>query len=103
MHLPSGSPAERAAWWGQAVAKRVRLEPELRARVPEGAFLCVLPDSDPEVARHNLLATETHEGDVVLLVAIGEPDAFEVIVVSDDLLSDTQDDLLFGDAPPKGP
>ena len=99
---PSGSPAERAAWWAQAVSRRLELEPVLRAQVPDGAFLCVLPD-DPEVARLNLLETERHEDiAVALLVVTGSPEAFEVIVVGDDLFGDPfQDDLLFGDAPPK--
>lgn len=98
---PSGPPAERAAWWSWAVSRRLELEPALRAQIPDGAFLCVLPDDDPEVARLNLLETEQHE-DVALLVVTGSPEAFEVIVVSDDLFGDPfQDDLLFGDAPPK--
>ena len=94
-------PAERAAWWSWALSRRLELEPALRAQIPDGAFLCVLPDNDPEVARLNLLETEQHE-DVALLVVTGSPAAFEVIVVSDDLFGDPfQDDLLFGDAPPK--
>ena len=94
-------PAERAAWWSWAVGRRLELEPTLRAQIPDGAFLCVLPDDDPEVARLNLLETERH-GDVALLVVTGPPEAFEVIVVSDDLFGDPfQDDLLFGDTPPK--
>lgn len=101
MQPPSGPPADRAAWWSWAVSRRLALEPALRVQIPDGAFLCVLPDDDPEVARLNLLETEQHE-DVALLVVTGSPEAFEVIVVSDDLFGDPfQDDLLFGDAPPK--
>lgn len=101
---PSGPPAERAAWWLRALSRRLELEPALHAQVPDGAFLCVLPDDDPEVARHNLLATERHEGEVALLVVTGGPEAFEVIVVSDDLFGDPfQDDLSFGDLPPRQP
>lgn len=99
---PSGPPAERAAWWLRAVGRRLEHEPALRAGVPDGAFLCVLPDDDPEVARLNLLETERHAGEVALLVVTGGPEAFEVTVVSDDLFGDPfQDDLLFGDRPPK--
>lgn len=101
MQPPNGSPADRAAWWLRAVGRRLELEPALRAQVQDGAFLCVLPDDDPEVARLNLLETERH-GDVALLVVTGSPAAFDVIVVSDDLFGDPfQDDLSFGDAPPK--
>lgn len=101
MELPSGPPAERAAWWSRAVGKRLAHEPALSAQVPGGAFLCVLPEADPEVARLNLLETERH-GEVALLVVTGGPEAFEVTVVSDDLFgSPFEDDLLFGDPSPK--
>lgn len=99
---PSGTVAERAAWWQQAVSKQVRLEPALSAQIPTGAFLCVLPENDPEVARFSLLQTDLHEGEVALVVVVGGPEAFELIVVSDDLLDDPAlSGLSFGDAPPE--
>ena len=58
----------------------MRLESGLRAQIPVGAALCILPDDDPEVARHNLLATETYAGEIALLLVTGGPEQPEVIV-----------------------
>lgn len=83
LERPVGTTTERARWWSLKVAQLVRLEPELYAQVPAGAALCILPDDDPEVARHNLLETEKHPGEVVLLVVTGGPENPEVIVWQD--------------------
>ena len=83
---PVGTTAERAAWWALKVSEMVRLESGLRAQIPPGAALCILPDDDLEVARHNLLATETYPGEIALLIVTGGPDQPEVIVWQDDML-----------------
>ena len=63
----------------------VRLESGLRAQIPKGTALCILPDDDPEVARYNLLASEAHSGDVALLIVTGGPEQPEVIIWQDDM------------------
>ena len=85
LNLPVGTTLERARWWSLKIAERIRLEPELYAQVPEGAALCVLPEDDPEVARHNLLQTEAQEGNVVLIVVTGGPE-LEIIVWQDHMM-----------------
>ena len=82
---PTGTTPERAAWWFLKVSEMVRLESGLQTQIPTGAALCILPDGDPEVARYNLLATETHPGEVALLIVTGEPEQLEVIVWQNDM------------------
>ena len=83
---PVGTTAERAAWWSLKISEMVRLEPGLRAQIPAGAMLCILPDGDPEVARHNLLATEAYPGEIALLIVTGGPEQPEIIVWQDETL-----------------
>ena len=83
--LPFGTTLERARWWSLKIGERIRLEPELQAQVPAGAALCILPEDDPEVARHNLLQTEEQAGNIVLLVVTGSLENLEIIVWQEDM------------------
>jgi hypothetical protein len=65
-----GSLAQRSAWWAMEFTKLLAESPDLRASIPSGAKICVLPAEDPELSGYNASLALRHKGDIVVFVSL---------------------------------
>ena len=50
---PQGDVMQRALWWAMFVSELLITYPDLRAHVPSGAQLFILPEDDEELCAYN--------------------------------------------------
>jgi hypothetical protein len=72
---PYGDVLQRNIWWSMVFAQLMASDANLRARIPEGSSILLMPAGDEELIRHNhdlLRAQVSDEAVLVVRIAIDD-------------------------------
>lgn len=68
---PTGeSLPKRSIWWAMEFNRLLIKNPELQDQIPDGATVCVMPESDPELTSYNLSLITEKPADRLILVSM---------------------------------